>query len=449
MTADNTFSITKSDRYDIVIAGGGMVGVSLACALAKVDVDKKLSILLVDNFPVQRLGSNDASQGPTYHPSFDARSTALSQASIDIYESLGVLPELLKHASPIRQVHVSERGHAGSTLLDASEQQGSRRPKGQVESFGYVIENQWLGAVLLDHLMALPTVEFLTSARVCNITPKQAGVSVDVVDEGVDEGVGESVANTTTVDASLLIIADGAKSSLRDSLGITSSVTHYDQRAVIANVQTQLPHNGQAFERFVDDGAVAFLPLIDLPDSKNRSALIWTMPKCKDGDKDKAQVDDQAFIAAVQQAFGYRLGEIQRIGKRQSYPLALSVADEVVRNHIVIMGNAAHSLHPVAAQGFNLSLRDVAVLVERISEAMQNDEDISALALLERYAESQLKDQDLTIGFSHHLIKLFGQQAFPVQAGRSLGLLALDLLRPAKKQFSDRASGIAGRRSLQ
>lgn len=445
MTADNSPSITKSDRYDIVIAGGGMVGVSLACALAKVDVDKKLSILLVDNFPVQRLGSNDASQGPTYHPSFDARSTALSQASIDIYESLGILPELLKHASPIRQVHVSERGHAGSTLLDASEQQGARCTKEQVESFGYVIENQWLGAVLLDHLIALPTVEFLTSARVCNITPKQSGVSVDVV----DEGVGESVADTTTVNASLLIVADGAKSSLRDSLGITSSVTHYDQRAVIANVQTQLPHNGQAFERFVDDGAVAFLPLIDLPDSKNRSALIWTMPKCNDGDKDKAQVDDQAFIAAVQQAFGYRLGEIQRIGKRQSYPLALSVADEVVRNHIVIMGNAAHSLHPVAAQGFNLSLRDVAVLVERISEAMQNDEDISALALLERYAESQLKDQDLTIGFSHHLIKLFGQQAFPVQAGRSLGLLALDLLRPAKKQFSDRASGIAGRRSLQ
>ena len=442
MTVANPTSITQRSDYDIVIAGGGMVGVSLACALAVADKKNTLSILLVDSFAAKDSNPDQQPSRAVYHPSFDARSTALSSASIDIYESLGVLPELLKHASAIQQVHVSDRGHVGSTLLDASEQ--------NKKSFGYVIENQWLGAVLLNRLNDFSAIELLTGASVGNIMPKQSGVSVDVVAiNGEQDGQHEeSGGSPATVNASLLIVADGAQSGLRDSLGITASVTRYDQRAVIANVQTQLPHNGQAFERFVADGAVAFLPLIDLPDSKNRSALVWTMPAHIEGQQDKAQLDDEVFIAQLQKAFGYRLGEIQRIGQRQSYPLALTLADEVVRNHIVLMGNSAHSLHPVAGQGFNLSLRDVAALVERIANAIEQQEDIGSLTLLENYAEAQIKDQNLTIGFSHNLIELFGQQVLPVQLGRNLGLLALDLLQPAKKLFANRAAGVTGRRSL-
>ena len=441
MTVENASSITQRQHYDIVIAGGGMVGVSLACALAAADKDNTLSILLVDNFPAVHLSGDQSQSGAIYHPSFDARSIALSSSSIDIFESLGILPELLKHASPIRQVHVSDRSHIGSTLLDASEQ--------NKKSFGYVIENQWLGAVLLNRLNDFPTIELLTGASVSNITPKLAGVSVDVVGLKQDVKTQASKSKAAMVDASLLVVADGAQSGLRDSLGITASVTRYDQRAVVANVQTQLPHNGRAFERFVADGAVAFLPLIDLPNSKNRSTLVWTMPIVDDADgNDKAKLDDAEFVAELQKAFGYRLGEIQRIGQRQSYPLTLTLADEVVRNHIVLMGNSAHSLHPVAGQGFNLSLRDVAALVERISYAIKQQQDIGALALLQDYAEAQVKDQNLTINFSHKLIELFSQQVLPVQLGRNLGLLALDLLQPAKQMFSDRAAGITGRRSL-
>ena len=450
MTAESASSITQRQHYDIVIAGGGMVGVSLACALAAADKENTLSILLVDNFPAMHLSGNQSPSGAIYHPSFDARSIALSSSSIDIFESLGVLPELLKHASPIRKVHVSERGHMGSTLLDAAEQ--------NKKSFGYVIENQWLGAVLLNRLNDFPTIELVTAASVSNIIPKQAGVSVDIVGfkQDVKAQAAESKAQSAEskaakIAASLLVVADGAQSGLRDSLGITANVTRYDQRAIVANVQTQLPHNGQAFERFVADGAVAFLPLIDLPNSKNRSTLVWTMPITVDGGDavdDKAKLDDAEFIAELQKAFGYRLGKIQRIGQRQSYPLALTLADEVVRNHIVLMGNSAHSLHPVAGQGFNLSLRDVAALVERVSSAIKQRQDIGSLALLQDYAEAQIKDQNLTIGFSHKLIDLFSQQALPIQLGRNLGLLALDLLQPAKKTFSDRAAGITGRRSL-
>ncbi len=443
MTVTSASSITQRHDYDVVIAGGGMVGVSLACALAVADKENTLSILLVDNFPAMHLSGDQSLSGAIYHPSFDARSIALSSSSIDIFESLGVLPELLKHASPIRQVHVSERGHMGSTLLDAAEQ--------NKKSFGYVIENQWLGAVLLNRLNDFPTIELVTAASVSNIIPKQAGVSVDIVGFQQDVKAQAAESKIIKVDASLLVVADGTQSGLRDSLGITANVTRYDQRAIVANVQTQLPHNGQAFERFVADGAVAFLPLIDLPNSKNRSTLVWTMPINVDGGDtvdDKAKLDDAEFVVELQKAFGYRLGKIQRIGQRQSYPLALTLADEVVRNHIVLMGNSAHSLHPVAGQGFNLSLRDVAALVERVSSAIKQRQDIGSLALLQDYAEAQIKDQNLTIGFSHKLIELFSQQALPVQLGRNLGLLALDLLQPAKKTFSDRAAGITGRRSL-
>ena len=443
MTVASASFITQRQDYDVVIAGGGMVGVSLACALAVADKENTLSILLVDNFPAMHLSGNQSPSGAIYHPSFDARSIALSSSSIDIFESLGVLPELLKHASPIRQVHVSERGHMGSTLLDAAEQ--------NKKSFGYVIENQWLGAVLLNRLNDFPTIELVTAASDSNIIPKQAGVSVDIVGFQQDVKAQAAESKIIKVDASLLVVADGTQSGLRDSLGITANVTRYDQRAIVANVQTQLPHNGQAFERFVADGAVAFLPLIDLPNSKNRSTLVWTMPINVDGGDtvdDKAKLDDAEFVVELQKAFGYRLGKIQRIGQRQSYPLALTLADEVVRNHIVLMGNSAHSLHPVAGQGFNLSLRDVAALVERVSSAIKQRQDIGSLALLQDYAEAQIKDQNLTIGFSHKLIELFSQQALPVQLGRNLGLLALDLLQPAKKTFSDRAAGITGRRSL-
>ncbi|MBT5923685.1 MAG: hypothetical protein HOH29_08120, partial [Cellvibrionales bacterium] len=212
MTTDKR-SITQHNHYDIIIAGGGMVGVSLACALAKVDKNNTLSILLVDSFPDKRLSHSDQSQGPIYHPSFDARSTALSLASIETYEAMGLLPALLQHASPIRQVHVSDRGHIGSTLLDASEQNKN--------AFGYVIENQWLGAVLLDHLATLPAIERVTGASVGNIIPKQAGVSVSIT-SGVDTLEPSAGNESATITASLLIVADGAQSVLRDSLGISA-----------------------------------------------------------------------------------------------------------------------------------------------------------------------------------------------------------------------------------
>lgn len=465
MILDKQATLPSKSRYDIIIAGGGMVGLSLACALAIADkraiADKKayaeqsqpLSILLVDNFPLKRPAAGEKKPPPTYHPSFDSRSTALSLASIEIYQTMGILPSLLQHAEAIRQIHVSDRGHTGSTLLDAEEQNKA--------AFGYVIENQWLGAVLLDCMTDLPAIELVTGASVANIKPIQGGATVEVSPlKAKCDAQAESLP-PQTIEACLLVVADGAQSGLRKSLGISARVKQYQQQAIIANIQTQLPHHGQAFERFTADGAVAFLPLADLADAKNRSALVWTVPASESdaaasvensnnklSAKALAELSEQDFIAELQATFGFRLGAIERVGQRQFYPLALTLSDEVYRNHIVLMGNAAHSLHPVAGQGFNLALRDVVALVERIINADQNNQDIGSMDLLDDYATTQLSDQNLTIGFSHNLIELFGLQALPVQLGRTIGLLALDLLRPAKNRFADQAAGLGGRKWL-
>ncbi len=457
MKPSSTMPSLAKEHYDIVIAGGGMVGVSLACALAAADESSALSILLVDNFPIKKPVAGESRLPPEYHPSFDSRSTALSMASIEIYQAIGVLNTLLKHAEPIKQIHVSDRGHSGSALLDAEEQ--------DLDAFGYVIENQWLGAVLLDRLSELPAVELCTGASAINVIPKSGGVSVDIAavakaqatqgsgDSGnADNSPSDKTFAARTINTNLLVVADGAQSGLRDGLGISATVQQYDQVAVIANLQTQLPHRGLAFERFTADGAVAFLPLPDLPAIKNRSALVWTLPADSLAAADRrpsdlVSADEQEFIARLQRVFGHRLGNITRVGQRQSYPLSLTIADEMIRSHIVLMGNSAHALHPVAGQGFNLALRDVAVIAEKILLARRHNKDIGSLDILESYADSRVKDHNLTIGFSHFLIELFGMQSLPVQVGRSLGLIALDLFKPAKAQFVRQATGLGGRRS--
>lgn len=437
MNEQTPTALPGQSRYDIVIAGGGMVGVSLACAIAQSPVASNLTILLVDNFPIKALA---AQSKPSYHPSFDARSTALSAASLEIYQTLGILPDLMNHAEPIRQIHVSDKGHGGNTLLDAVEQ--------GKEFFGCVVENPWLGSVLLNRMGDFSGVEVVTGASVGDIAPQANGVQVSVTRLDQDRRPSTAASDCSLVNASLLVVADGAQSGLRDSLGISASVKHYDQKAIIANVQTQLPHQGQAFERFTADGAVAFLPLPDLPDSKNRSALVWTLPASGGVADDFMALSDQDFGQQLQQAFGFRLGAIERVGQRQFYPLSLTIADEVYRQHIVVMGNAAHSLHPVAGQGFNLALRDVAALAQRILDAHKRGDSIGSLSLLQAYAEGQEADQNLTIGFSHNLIELFGLQALPVQLGRTLGLLALDIVKPAKQRFADQAAGLGGRKWL-
>lgn len=407
----------KSPYYDIVIAGGGMVGASLALAISRYGKGN-LSVLLVESFPLPEAGS-----APVYRPSFDARSTALSFGSRQILDSLGVWPALEQHLTAISRIHVSDRGHIGSALMSADEQGW--------EALGYVVENAWLGNVLLDALHAAPGITCLSPASVTQVS-REGGVACLSVDSKAEEAPAD-------IQCRLLAVADGAQSGLRTALGIHGKVVDYDQQAIIANVTFEKPHDGIAYERFTDQGPLALLPLSDSEQGEPRAALVWTL-SAQDGEQ-MLEASDETFLAQLQMRFGYRQGRLLRVGERGSFPLQLVEAEEQVQANVVVMGNAAHSLHPVAGQGFNLALRDVARLARQLSETPSDN--LGALAALQRYLQQQQLDQRSTVEFSHQLPALFGRQNPIFSLGRNLGLLALDVMPAAKARFVEQAAGLA------
>ena len=405
------------ESYDIVIAGGGMVGVSLALQLGAV-LPVATSILLVEGFslPAQAPG-----QAPEYHPAFDARSTALSYSSRLIYEQMGVWDDLCRWLCAIESIHVSSRGRFGSTLLRASDHQWP--------ALGYVVENAWLGNTLIRLLRQRDRVELRCPARVVSATPLDGGVSLQL--EGAP----------SPVTARLLLVADGANSGLRDYLGVAVTEKPYQQHALVANIAFAEPHRGCAYERFTDEGPLAILPLLPASEREQRGALVWALPPER-----AQQLRDcpaTEFLHTLQQRFGYRLGRLVRVGERHEYPLALVQSNEQVRQGIVLMGNAAHALHPVAGQGFNLALRDVAELGRALSQGVAAGQALGDLALLQRYQRRQQSDQQRTIAFSDHVPALFMHADPLLGMGRDLALAGLDVLPALKREFVRHAAGVA------
>lgn len=409
-----TVTTARNHSADIVIVGGGMVGASLALLLSSLNRDWRIRVI--------EAVALDAAGEPS-QPSFDARSTALSHSTREIFEWLGLWPELQTGLAAIRHVHVSDRGHMGTTRLSAEEQ--------RLPALGYVVENRWLGQVLMAAVQNNDGIEWLAPARVVGVRPLRDGVSL-TVDAGEQQ----------QFSCGLLVVADGAQSRTRELLGIGASNKDYGQVAVIANISLDRDHEGVAFERFTDLGPMALLPLQPL-DGEHRSALIWTLPPERAAEMLAA--DDAAFLAELQQRFGYRLGHFQRVGSRHSYPIRLITSDEQVRHHVVVTGNAAHSLHPVAGQGFNLALRDLAVLAEVLGEAAENGEDIGDLAVLQRYLQRQQADQQQTILLSDLLPRVFGLDSSPVALARNIGLLALDAVPLLRHRFARLGMGLETR----
>lgn len=402
--------------YDVVIAGGGMVGASLALALSHYS-EGRLSVLLVESFPLP-----ERSAKPVYRPSFDARSTALSYGSRQILERIAVWPQLQSHITPIRRIHVSDRGHIGSALLSADDQGW--------EALGYVVENAWLGNVLLNALMEAPGIRCYSPARVtgAHYDEHQLDLSLQP-NEGDEQSLG----------CRLLVVADGAQSGLRDTLGIAGRVVDYGQSALIANVCFEKPHAGVAYERFTETGPLALLPLADSERGEPRAALVWTVAPADA--EFLLSASDEVFLARLQKSFGYRQGRLLRVGERGAFPLQLVEAEEQVRPHAVVVGNAAHSLHPVAGQGFNLALRDVARLARHLAEAPAGE--LGQLSRLRDYLRQQAGDQQRTLQFSHQLPALFARRNPLFSLGRNLGLLALDVMPAAKSRFVELAAGLA------
>jgi 2-octaprenyl-6-methoxyphenol hydroxylase len=407
---------------DIAIVGGGMVGASLALLLSSLNLGWRINV--IEAFPMTP-ASDDL------QPSFDARSTALSHSSREIFEMLGLWSTLSPRLAEIKEVHVSDRGHIGNTRLHAAEQ--------NLPALGYVVENQWLGSVLMEALQQAPGVDIVAPAQVASVRPVRGGMKLSLSGSEVSPELKQELS------AKLLVVADGAQSRTREMLGIDAMTRDYGQVALVTNISLQQDHQGVAYERFTDSGPMAMLPLQSV-ENEYRSALVWTLPPERAAEMMDAS--DEVFLAELQDRFGHRLGQFQRVGTRHSYPIRLITSNEQVRSHVVVVGNAAHSLHPVAGQGFNLALRDVAVLANELATSAGNNA-LGQLSVLQGYLKQQQADQKQTILLSDLLPKVFGVDSSPVALARNLGLLALDTVPLLRHQFARLGMGLETRGASQ
>ncbi|MGB5166610.1 MAG: 2-octaprenyl-6-methoxyphenyl hydroxylase [Woeseiaceae bacterium] len=389
-----------SRQYDIVIAGGGMIGTSLALACAPLG----LQVAVVEAVP----------RGAPQQPSFDERSTALSRSTQRMFEAMGLWDDIVAASTPITNIHVSDQGRFGFSHIDAAEQ--------GVEALGYVVINRVLGAVLQQALADAAGVDVICPARITGIELGDDRASAVVSRDGKD----------VSLHCDLLVAADGANSSVREMMGISASKSAYGQRAVIGNLLTEKPMQNRAYERFTSQGPLALLPVND-----GRAAFIWTVAE-DDADRVLA-LDDADFLRELQAAFGNRQGELSNVGKRAAYPLVLSKAAQLTATRSVLLGNSAHGLHPVSAQGFNLGMRDVAALCDCLA-----DHGISQ-PMLQYYAEWRQSDQRKLVRFTDSLVKLFGAQRPPLKILRNAGMLGFDLIPGVRSMFARHTMGLAGR----
>ena len=393
-------------QYDVIIIGGGMVGASLACALS----GKGLHIAMIE---AVRSGTRDEA-------GYDDRAIALAYGSSRIFSGLQLWDQLAEAATPIHRIHVSDRGHFGMARMDRAEE--------GLPAIGYVVPARAIGQVLDKAVAQLDDVDSFCPATVSTVSPGDESVQVEIIQDDV----------TTTLNTRLIVAADGADSPVREQFGIESVERDYAQTAIITNITPQLPHNNIAYERFTDTGPLALLPM-----SEQRCAVVWTVASSQA--ESIMALDDAAFLEQLQERFGYRLGRLERAGRRQAWPLRLVQAKASVRERLALVGNAVHTLHPIAGQGFNLGARDVAVLAEVLVDAIRNGEDPGSLDVLNRYGEWRHRDHQNVTVFTDGLARLFTLPVPVLGAARSAGMLAFDLFPPAKRLLTRMTMGRSGR----
>jgi 2-octaprenyl-6-methoxyphenol hydroxylase len=391
---------SQISSYDIAVVGGGLVGASVACALEPLGY----RVLLVEQVPFQT----------SAQPSYDDRTLALSHSSCQILRGLQLWPGLQAHATPIREVIVSELHRPGRVVLQASEM--------GLAALGHVVEARAFGGVALTRLAQLGGLDIRCPAAVAGIE-----VNEDCVRLTLREGEQQ-----TSVSARLLVAADGAASAVRRLLGIPAFTRDYGQTAVICNITPEQHHDGRAFERLTRSGPFAVLPY-----TGDRCGLVWSVPS---GDADALLgLAEPEFIARAQQRFGQALGRFLKIGKRSAYPVKLVRAETDLHRRTVILGNAAHAIHPVGAQGFNLGLRDVAVLAEVLSGAAHADP--GAADGLSAYSEWRRPDQAETIAWTDGMARLFANPSPAAALLRSAGLILHAVVPPMRRRLASQAMG--------
>ncbi|WP_336148948.1 2-octaprenyl-6-methoxyphenyl hydroxylase [Acinetobacter radioresistens] len=399
-------------QQQVIIVGGGMVGLSLALMLAKAKIRVKL--LEAIRYP----DYTDTESVP-YHSSFDTRNTALSRRSVQIYQKLGLWEALQQHATPILEVHITEQGSFGKARLKAEQE--------NVESFGQVIENAWLGRVLLTQVRQQPLIELIDGVQVKALTQDTEQVYIEAEREGQE----------LQLTSKLVIAADGRDSFCRQALGVGVDVHDYDQVAIVTAVQTSKPHRQVGFERFSPLGPLALLPL----PGEYRRSVVWPVKKGTEHEW-LGEENDQNFLNALQQTYGDRAGKFEKTGKRFSYPLSQVLAHKQAVGRVVLMGNAAHTLHPVAGQGFNLCLRDADVLLRFLGSHLTVSDDLGEPEVLKAYEQARLTDQQRVIKFCDSVVRGFSNQNPVLKLLRNTGLIAFDIVPGIKPLVANYAMGL-------
>lgn len=408
---------SSDQHFDVIVCGGGMVGATLVSALLPAAKRLGLRIALIEQNPLP------ADPDPLYQPSFDARSTALAYGGRTALKSIGVWDQLKQHVTPIETIHVSDKGRWGQTTMSAVDE--------KVDALGYVVENHWLGQVMMGVIKKHPGIVSTFSPATVTAIDMSGDLRRVLIEQ---DNHMESI-----LMAPLVVMADGGRSALRHEMGIDYREKAYQQHALVANVEIDRPHKGVAYERFTEQGPIALLPLETL-EGRHRMGLVWTL--ADEHINDRMNASNTQFVRALQSHFGYRAGRLVGVGERFSYPLKLTLADEQVRSGLVVLGNAAHSLHPIAGQGFNLALRGVCELAESIITATQNGQRIGDLDRLTKFIDRRRRDQRRTIAFGEGALALFSSSNPMYRRGRSLVLQGLNMCAPARTLLARAAMGL-------
>jgi 2-octaprenyl-6-methoxyphenol hydroxylase len=400
--------VTKPNNkpdYDVVIVGGGMVGMAAALSLSQLN----LSIALLESQVVE----GDS------HPSYDDRTLVVNQASVCFWKNLGIWQKLKQNITPINKVHVSNKGYFGSVNFDKDEL--------NVDALAYIVEAKILGFALKHACEENESITAIAPASFKQMQHKKYAVEVNYT-------MGESI---HTISAKLMLAADGIQSGIRKQLGLETIIKSYQRTAIICNITPEQKHKNCAFERLTDKGPTAILPFVS-----NRCGFVWTVENAQA--QEILDLSDEDFIQKAQQQFGYRLGKFIKAGKRSSYPLYLVTVPQQVKNRVILIGNAAHGMSPVSAQGLNLAVRDVARLFDVLQEKIQKSQDIGADESLNTYQNAINTDQQQTMRYTDDLMSWFKIDEPIIATLRSISLFAMNQSKHLKQELFHRASGYRG-----